>query len=64
MGKIDTLRVLDSHTVGRPHLDAWAAKRLRTNGADALLEYQRQKNVHSIDGLPAVELPDVAASRE
>jgi hypothetical protein len=55
---------LMSYEGRRPHMDAWAANRLRTNGADALLEYQRQKNAHSIDGLPAVELPDVAASRE
>jgi predicted pyridoxine 5'-phosphate oxidase superfamily flavin-nucleotide-binding protein len=40
----------------RPHTDAWAEKKLRTGGADALLDYQREKNSESIDGLPAVEL--------
>jgi Pyridoxamine 5'-phosphate oxidase len=48
----------------RPHQDAWAAKRLRVGGPDALLDYQREKNSRSIDGLPALELPDVAAARE
>jgi Pyridoxamine 5'-phosphate oxidase len=45
----------------RPHFDAWAAKQVRTHGPDALREYQRQKNSLSIDGLPAVELPDMSA---
>ena len=40
----------------RPHADAWAAKKLRVDGADALLDYQRQKNAESLDGLPALEL--------
>ena len=40
----------------RPHHDAWAQKKLRTRGADALLDYQREKNAESLDGLPAVEL--------
>ncbi len=48
----------------RPHQDAWAAKKLRVGGSEALLDYQREKNSRSIDGLPAVELPDVAAVRE
>ncbi|MGB0097987.1 MAG: hypothetical protein WBP81_36290 [Solirubrobacteraceae bacterium] len=39
----------------RPHMDAWAAKRLRVAGADALLDYQRENNLLSIDGLPALE---------
>lgn len=41
----------------RPHSDLWAAKKLRVGGPDALLEYQREKNSFSIDGLPAVEVP-------
>jgi Pyridoxamine 5'-phosphate oxidase len=41
----------------RPHADAWAQKKVRVGGAQALAEYQRQKNSVSIDGLPAVELP-------
>jgi hypothetical protein len=48
----------------RPHQEAWAAKKLRVGGSDALLDYQREKNSRSIDGLPAVELADVAAARE
>ena len=48
----------------RPHMDAWAAKKLRVAGEEALLDYQREKNSRSIDGLPAVELPGVAAARE
>jgi hypothetical protein len=39
----------------RPHQDAWAAKKLRVGGEDALVQYQRAKNAVSIDGLPAVE---------
>lgn len=41
----------------RPHADAWAQKKVRVGGAQALAEYQREKNSVSIDGLPAVELP-------
>jgi Pyridoxamine 5'-phosphate oxidase len=39
----------------RPHQDAWAAKKVRVGGEDALLGYQREKNAHSIDGLPALD---------
>jgi hypothetical protein len=39
----------------RPHQDAWAAKRIRVGGEEALIEYQREKNAHSIDGLPALD---------
>src|SRR5580704_7873722 len=61
---VDVTRVADSCGYGvplmryegeRPHMDAWAAKRLRAQGADALALYRAQKNAHSIDGLPAVE---------
>ena len=48
----------------RPHSDAWAAKKLRVGGPEALLDYQREKNGHSIDGLPAVELETPAAAVE
>jgi hypothetical protein len=41
----------------RPHADAWSQKKVRVGGAEALAEYQREKNGVSIDGLPAVELP-------
>jgi hypothetical protein len=40
----------------RPHHDAWAQKKMRVGGPDALEDYQRQKNSTSLDGLPAVEL--------
>ena len=48
---------LMSYEGERPHHDAWAQKKLRTRGPDALLDYQREKNSVSIDGLPAVDLP-------
>jgi hypothetical protein len=40
----------------RPHMDAWAQKKLRVGGEEALRAYQREKNAESIDGLPAIEL--------
>jgi hypothetical protein len=43
------------HEGGRPHQELWAAKRIRVGGEDALLEYQREKNAQSIDGLPALD---------
>lgn len=39
----------------RPHVDAWAEKKLRTGGPEALVEYQRKNNAQSIDGLPAID---------
>lgn len=48
----------------RPHFDAWAAKQVRVGGSEALREYQRRLNARSVDGLPAVELPDIAAPLE
>ena len=42
----------------RPHSDASSEKRLRTKGPDSFADYQRRKNAESIDGLPAVPLPD------
>jgi hypothetical protein len=62
---VEVARVADSCGYGvplmsydgqRPHMDAWAEKKLRVGGPEALLEYQRTKNAHSIDGLPAVEV--------
>jgi hypothetical protein len=47
---------LMSYEGERPHHDAWAQKKLRTRGPDALVEYQREKNAVSLDGLPAVEI--------
>ena len=40
----------------RPHSDLSTAKRLRTHGPDAMLRYQEEHNLQSLDGLPAVEL--------
>jgi hypothetical protein len=40
----------------RPHQNASSAKRLRVKGPDAFVDYQREKNAVSIDGLPAVEV--------
>lgn len=46
---------LMSHDGRRPHQDAWAAKKVRVGGEEALVEYQREQNSHSIDGLPALD---------
>jgi hypothetical protein len=63
---VDVARVADSCGYGvplmsyegeRPHQDLSTGKRLRVHGEDALLAYQAAKNLVSIDGLPAVELP-------
>jgi hypothetical protein len=48
---------LMSYQGRREHLELWAAKKLRVGGPEALLDYQREKNAVSIDGLPAVDLP-------
>jgi predicted pyridoxine 5'-phosphate oxidase superfamily flavin-nucleotide-binding protein len=62
---VHVLRVADSCGYGvplmsyegqRPHMEAWASKRIRAAGPEALREYQRDKNAASLDGLPAVEL--------
>jgi hypothetical protein len=39
----------------RPHAPAWAAKKVRVGGTEALDAYQREKNARSLDGLPAVD---------
>jgi Pyridoxamine 5'-phosphate oxidase len=61
---VEVTRVADSCGYGvplmrfeglRPHQDAWAQKKVRTGGTEALLEYQREKNTASLDGLPALE---------
>jgi Pyridoxamine 5'-phosphate oxidase len=63
---VEVVRVADScgygvplmtHEGGRPHMKLWAAKKVRVGGAEALIDYQREKNSVSIDGLPAVDLP-------
>jgi hypothetical protein len=46
---------LMSHEGQRPHQRLSAEKRLRTKGPTGFVEYQREKNAKSIDGLPALE---------
>jgi Pyridoxamine 5'-phosphate oxidase len=48
---------LMAHQGQREHMGLWAAKKVRVGGSEALLEYQREYNATSIDGLPAVDLP-------
>jgi hypothetical protein len=52
---------LMSHEGERPHSEAWARKKMRVGGPEALLDYQREKNALSIDGLPAVDLDPARA---
>ena len=47
----------------RPHLERWAAKKVRVGGPEALERYQAEHNAASIDGLPAVPAADPAPSR-
>jgi Pyridoxamine 5'-phosphate oxidase len=63
---VEVLRVADAcgygvplmkHEGDRPHMELWAAKKVRVGGSEALLDYQREQNSRSIDGLPAVDLP-------
>ena len=42
----------------RPHYAAWAQKKVRAGGPDALARYQEEHNLETIDGLPAVRLPE------
>ena len=51
---------LMTYEAERPHHDAWAQKKLRTGGEEAIAEYKREKNSRSLDGLPAVEPRDPA----
>ncbi len=70
--RVDVTRIGDSCGYGvplmsfeghRPHMEKWASKRLRTEGPEALRDYQREKNASSLDGLPAVELAPRPDSR-
>jgi hypothetical protein len=63
---VEVVRIADScgygvplmtHEGQRPHMDLWAAKKIRVGGSEALIDYQRETNAESIDGLPAVDLP-------
>ena len=60
---VDVARIADSCGYGvplmayegeRPHYDAWARKKLRAGGPEALSRYQEKHNAEAIDGLPAV----------
>jgi hypothetical protein len=62
--RVDVTRVADSCGYGVPlmsyegrreHAEAWAAKRVRVHGPDALRHYQAEHNTVSIDGLPDVD---------
>ena len=62
---VNVTRVADSCGYGvplldyvgeRPHQAASSRKRVRVHGPDAYVDYQREKNAVSIDGLPAVEV--------
>ena len=62
---VEVARVADSCGYGvplmayegeRPHQDLSSGKRLRVHGPGAFIEYQIEKNLESIDGLPAVDL--------
>jgi predicted pyridoxine 5'-phosphate oxidase superfamily flavin-nucleotide-binding protein len=45
---------LMSYEGRRPHMDAWAEKKLRVGGAAEIEKYKAEKNALSIDGLPAL----------
>ena len=47
----------------RPHLERWAAKKVRVGGSEALERYQAEHNATSLDGLPAVPTAGVAPTR-
>jgi hypothetical protein len=59
---VDVTRVSDSCGYGvplmsyegeRPHMEAWAEKKMRVGGAEEIEAYVAKKNSESIDGLPA-----------
>lgn len=50
---------LMSYEGRRPHMGAWAEKKVRVGGPEALQAYQLEKNSSSIDGLPALDLQEV-----
>jgi hypothetical protein len=47
---------LMSYEGEREHQHAWASKKLHAGGAEAFVDYQREKNTQSLDGLPALDL--------
>jgi pyridoxamine 5'-phosphate oxidase-like protein len=61
---VDVTRVADSCGYGvplmeyegeRPHMEAWAEKKLRVGGPEQIEAYVGEKNTASIDGLPAFD---------
>ncbi len=59
---VDVTRVADSCGYGvplmsyegeRPHMEAWAEKKIRVGGEEEIAAYVAEKNAASIDGLPA-----------
>jgi hypothetical protein len=62
---VDVERIADSCGYGvplmsyegeRPQMRAWAEKKLRVGGPEAIEAYKGQKNAVSIDGLPALDI--------
>jgi predicted pyridoxine 5'-phosphate oxidase superfamily flavin-nucleotide-binding protein len=60
---VDVTRIGDSCGYGvplmqyegeRPHQELWARKKLEAGGSDAIERYKAEKNVVSLDGLPAL----------
>ena len=61
---VDVTRVSDSCGYGvplmsyegdRPHMEAWAEKKIRVGGTEEIEAYVARKNAASIDGLPAFD---------
>lgn len=46
---------LMSYEGERPHMEAWAEKKMRVGGGEAIEAYVAEKNTVSIDGLPAFD---------
>jgi hypothetical protein len=64
---VHVTRVADSCGYGVPLMDfreartqlsEWGAKKVREGGPQALVDYKRTKNATSIDGLPALDVPE------
>lgn len=50
----------------RPQMGAWSTSQLERNGPDALVKYQAEMNLESIDGLPGLDpsLPSLRSALE
>jgi hypothetical protein len=53
---------LMSYDGERPHMEAWAEKKLRVGGEAEIEAYVAKKNAESIDGLPAFEADSVGSA--